>query len=73
MTYALCFSCFDDITFQLYGQTPGSCAPELKRYTDAMYEGMTVNCPQCDRTATYHRNEDGDKWIQNYVPKEWPI
>lgn len=63
----LCFSCYDDITFQFHGYNHGVFNSEIKRYTSAIYEGMTVECVNCDRTAVYNRDEPTGKWRESYV------
>lgn len=62
----LCFSCFDEITFQFHGYNSEMFQSEIKRYTSAIYEGMTVKCCHCERTATYNRDEPTGKWRQTY-------
>ncbi|MGN7387776.1 hypothetical protein [Sporosarcina sp. SAFN-015] len=62
----LCFSCFDDITFQYHGYNAEKFQSEINRYTNAIYEGLTVNCSLCGRTAKYNRDEPSGKWQQTY-------
>lgn|GEM_PF-5521676 len=62
----LCFSCYDDITFQYHGQTP-MFNSEIKRYTDAIFEGMTVECSHCDRTVVFNHDEPTGKWRESLL------
>ena len=66
MSRNLCYTCFDDITWRMHGMTENFNA-EIKRYANQIYEGLTVNCINCGRTAFYNRNESTGKWTQSYV------
>jgi len=61
----LCYGCFTDITFQLFGQTPDSYNAEINRYVGAIYEGLSVDCFNCGDTVKYRKNDEG-KWTQTY-------
>lgn len=67
----LCFTCYDDITFQYHGQTPSNFTSEIKRYTNAIYEGLTIECSHCDRTVVFNRDEPTGKWRQSLVTSEY--
>ncbi|WP_432702663.1 hypothetical protein [Lysinibacillus sphaericus] len=66
MSNALCFSCYDDITWRMHGLTE-NFNTEIKRYTTNIYEGLTVDCENCGRTAIYNSDEPTGKWLQSYV------
>lgn len=66
----LCFTCYDDITFQLHGQTPNNFTSEIKRYTSAIHEGLTVECSHCDRAVVFNRDEATGKWRQSLVTSD---
>lgn len=66
MSNVLCFSCYDDITWRMHGLTE-NFKTEIKRYTTNIYEGLTVDCANCGRTAIYNRDEPTGKWLQSYV------
>jgi len=40
---------------------------EIKRYTDAIFEGMTVECSHCDRTVVFNHDEPTGKWRESLL------
>jgi len=58
---SLCFSCFEDITWQSHGLTE-NFNKEIKRYIGSVYEGLTVGCVNCGRNVIFKRDEKLDKW-----------
>lgn len=69
MSNELCYTCYDDVTFRMHGYVPEAFSREIKRYTDAIYEGLTIKCSLCDRTVVFNRTESG-KYREDVVTNE---
>jgi ribosomal protein L37AE/L43A len=65
-----CFSCYDHVLFQLYGQTkdynPVKIAQDYVKWLEAYNR---VSCVVCGREIEYKRNEDGI-WVEHEIKKE---
>lgn len=65
----VCFSCLDQTTYQLYGQTKEywtHTQHQIARDFIARYEELwrpIIKCSQCDRHVWYTISEDG-KWSE---------
>lgn len=67
MSGNLCYSCYDDATFRMHGYVPGDFRREIKRYVEAVYEGLTVDCEICGRKVVFNRDLETGKWRENEV------
>lgn len=65
----LCFSCYDDVTFRMHGYVPEEFRREIKRYTDAIYDGLTIKCSLCDSTVVFNRTDSG-KYREDVIASE---
>ena len=63
----LCYTCYDDVTFRVHGYVPETFNQEIKRYVDAIYEGLTIKCGLCDRKVVFNRDKETGKWRQSEV------
>ena len=65
-----CFSCYDHVLFQLYGQT-GNYDPvkNAQNYVKWLEAYNRVSCIVCGRKIEYKRNEDGI-WVEHEIKKE---
>lgn len=67
-----CYSCHDQMKFQMIGQTAAyNPAEQAKRYMDRfqLLGSHPITCDLCSRTVTYSKQFD-DVWIEEEVPKE---
>lgn len=67
MSGKLCYTCYDDVTFQYHGYVPEAFNREIKRYVDSIYEDLTIKCGLCNRTVIFNRDKETGKWVQNEV------